>query len=81
MNNFEMLNKVQNFLIEFANKNGINLHTQFKSVEEFKMFVVAITIKTLVDAGVEMQKAFDATLGSGEYDKLANKVWEMANAK
>jgi hypothetical protein len=79
MKNFEILNKVQSFLIDFANSNGINLHAEFKSVEEFKMFVVAITIKTLVEAGVEMQKAFDATLGDGEYDKLANKVWEMAN--
>ena len=74
-----ILNKVQSLMIEFANKNGTNLATEFGTIENFKRFVIGFTLKTLVDAGVETSKAYDMVFGQGSYEKLANDVWAAAN--
>lgn len=73
--NINLLNAVKDLLIEFANKEGIILADEFDSVEDFKMFTVAFTIKSLVDLGMTVQDAYDAAMGDGEYDKLVETVW------
>jgi len=67
MNNIELLNKVQDFLVAQANEKGINLAESFPTVQDFKDFVVGIAFKGLVDAGASVEQAFDATLGDGKY--------------
>lgn len=71
----KLLNEVQSFMIEFANREGIELQKSFETVGEFKKFVIAFTIKSLLDLGVEMQDAFDMVMGSGKYDELVEKIW------
>jgi hypothetical protein len=67
MNNIELLNQVQAFLIAQANEKGINLADSFPTVQAFKDFVVGIAFKGLVDAGASVEQSFDATLGDGKY--------------
>lgn len=78
-NSKDILNKVQAFMIDFANKEGIRLDSQFPSVEAFKEFVIAFTFKTLVEIGMSTQDAFDMVFGNGAYNQLAEDVWAMAN--
>lgn len=75
MNGTELLNKVQAFMVDFANQKGINLKTEFGTVEAFKKFVIAFTFKTLIDIGLETKAAYDLVFGSGEYEALAERVW------
>lgn len=80
--NKELLNGVQEMLINFANKNGIVLTEQFGTVEQFKVFVINFTIKSIMDLAKEMgtelefNKVYDMVLGDGAYVQLANQVWE-----
>ena len=67
MNNIELLNQVQRFLIAQANEKGVNLADSFPTVQDFKDFVVGIAFKGLVDAGASVEQAFDATLGEGKH--------------
>lgn len=76
--NLNLLNTVQRMVIDFANSEGINLQQHFKSIDQFKTFIVALIIKTLVDNGVAIDKAYDTVMGDGEYENLANEVWEQA---
>lgn len=71
----KLLNEVQTHMIDFANREGIDLQKSFGSVEEFKKFVIAFTIKSLLDLGVEMKDAYDMVMGSGKYDELVEKIW------
>jgi hypothetical protein len=70
-----LLNEVQKLLIAFANEEGISLHAEFKTVEAFKQFVIAFTIRSLMEIGLEINKAYDVVMGDGSYEKLANDVW------
>lgn len=72
----KLLNEVQKLLVAFANEQGISLREEFGTVEEFNKFVISFTFKALVDAGLEIRKAYDAVMGNGAYEKLANDVWE-----
>jgi hypothetical protein len=72
----DLLNNVQGFIINFANKSGISLHDQFKSVDQFKQFVVAITFRTLTEAGMSTEEAFNAVCGDGSFKRLADELWE-----
>ncbi len=71
----QLLNEVQKLLINFANENNISLQSEFGTVEKFKQFVIAFTIKSLTDGGVEISKAYDIVMGDGAYSRLANEVW------
>lgn len=74
--NLELLNKIQVMLIEFANKNGISLQAEFGTVEKFKQFVMAFTVKAIVDiCGMAVNQAWDIVFGSGSYEQLAESVW------
>jgi hypothetical protein len=75
----ELLNAVQAMLIEFANSNNISLRDEFKSVDQFKQFVIALTVKSLTDNGIETSKAFDIVFGDGSFEQLANDVWQTLN--
>lgn len=70
-----LLNEVQKRMVDFANSNSISLHDEFGTVEKFKTFVVAFTIKMMVDIGIEISKAYDIVMGDGAYTQLANDVW------
>lgn len=78
MTSTQRLNQVQKLLIGFANEKGIDLRKEFGTVEAFKKFVIAISLKALLDAGLSMQVAWDAVMGEGEYDKLIADVWAAA---
>lgn len=73
--NTKLLNGIQSLMIDFANKNNINLCDEFGTVENFKKFVVAFAIKTLVEKGMEIASAYDVVMGDGAYETLVNEVW------
>lgn len=81
MDALAILNAAQKTIIDYANENGISLADHFVTVDAFKTFVFATTVKTLVDAGLTIKEAIDATLGQGQYDALVENVWNAANAK
>jgi hypothetical protein len=72
----ETLNKVQAFLIDFANKEGISLADHFETPAEFKQFVISFTIRALVDLGLEVREAYDMAMGEGSYNELAGGIWD-----
>lgn len=74
----DLLNKVQRLMIDFANSEGINLQDEFKTVDQFKDFVIAFTFTSLRNMGIETDKAFDIVFGDGAFDKLAEQVWQAA---
>lgn len=78
---FELLNKVQEFVIKFANENSVNLHDEFGSEDKFKEFIVSLSVKTLVDSGLSVETALDLVLGEGDYAKIANDCWNTVNAE
>ena len=71
----DLLNKVQAMLIEFANANNINLRDEFKTVDDFKSFVIAFTFKSLTEIGMAANDAYDMIFGAGEFDALASRIW------
>ena len=73
--NIELLNNVQAFLIQQSNEAGINLASEFDSVEDFKRFVIGAAFKGLRDAGATVQDAYDAVIGEGAYDNLASDIY------
>lgn len=73
-NHTAILNQVQSMLIAQANASGINLADSFETVEDFKKFVIAFAFQGMRDAGADVATAFDAVLGSGEYDAMFEKV-------
>lgn len=73
MNHLNLLNQVQSFLIAQANEKGINLADSFATVQEFKDFVVGVAFKGLTEAGMNVEQAFDATLGAGKYEETLAK--------
>lgn len=75
---FDLLNKVQSMLITFANEKGISLKEEFGSVDAFKQFVIAFTFRSLTDAGLATDAAYDAVFGIGAYEELAENVWNAA---
>lgn len=77
----ELLNEVQKLLIDFANKNNISLHAEFGTVEKFKQFVIAFTIKSLTDNGVEVAKAYDIVMGDGSFTALADEIFAATYPK
>jgi hypothetical protein len=78
---FELLNKVQEFVIKFANENSVNLHDEFGTEDKFKEFIVGLSIKTLVDCGLSVEAALDLVLGEGTYAKIAEECWNTIEAK
>lgn len=76
----DLLNKVQRFVIDYSDTHGIQL-ASLGTVQEFKNFIVALTIQTLTDNGHTMEQAFDIVFGNGSFHKLAEDVWETIAAK
>jgi hypothetical protein len=71
------LSRVSKLFIEFANNNKISLAAEFGSQEAYERFIVAMAIKALTDAGVQMSVAFDAVLGDGEYKKISEEIFAI----
>lgn len=38
--------------------------------------VISLSVKVLVDSGMEVRDAFDRVMGSGAFQKLSDMVWE-----
>jgi hypothetical protein len=76
----QLLNKVQEMLIDFANRKGINLADDFATVQEFKDFVIALTFKLLTENGVSTAAAFDMIAGDGAYERSVENLWNHFNA-
>jgi len=74
----DLLNKVQQMIIDIANKDGTNLGDHFDSIDAFKEFVIAFTFKALTDNGVEVAKAYDMIFGEGKYEALFESIWSAS---
>jgi hypothetical protein len=74
MSNTDLLNGIQSIIIDFANREGINLADEFATVQDFKQFVIALTFKQLTDMGIEVEKAFDMTLGDGQFQAMFDRL-------
>jgi len=74
MSNTDLLNGIQLIIIDFANREGINLATEFASVEDFKTFVISFTFQQLRKMGIEMEQAFDMTLGDGQFQAMYDRI-------
>ena len=77
----DLLNAVQAQLISFANESGIILQDEFKTVARFKEFVIAFTIKSLMNIGLPLKEAYDLVFDAGSYDELAANVWQACQPK
>jgi hypothetical protein len=77
--NIELLNTVKNGLITFANKEGIVLADHFATVAKFQEFVIAFTIRSIVelDLGIDAADAYDLVFGDGSFRKLADDIWNQ----
>ena len=71
-----MNTEVLNAAVNFFRSLGINVGTDAAS----KNAVISLVIKTLVDAGFDAKTAFDAIVGAGSFDKLAEEVYEGLKA-
>ena len=76
--NIELLNKVNSYLVDQATANGVDLQTEFGTVDNWKKFVMSLTFKTLRELNVATDVAFDLVFGNGQYEDLVNSVWEAA---
>ena len=65
-----MNTEVLNAAVAFLRSLGINVGNDAAS----KNAVIALVIKTLVDAGYDAKTALDAIVGAGSFDKLASDV-------
>ena len=81
MLNTEVLNGLKSLMINHANENQINLRAEFGTPEKFNNFIVNFAINQLVELGMPIEKAFDAILGAGEYDKLCSQVYNICEAE
>lgn len=72
--NTKLLNAVQKQIIKFSNEQGITLASEFKSVDDFKRFVVSLSMQMLIDAGKTVQEAYDIVLGDGSWRQLSEDV-------
>lgn len=77
----ELVNAVRGFIVEQATKKGIFLQNEFETQEKFQTFVIAVTIKQLVELGLTVEEAFDAALGDGSYERLVQEVWEKLQSQ
>ena len=79
--NVELIQSIQAKLVEVATENGIDLAEQFKTRKAWKDYVLSFTIKAVMDVMQwDVRKAYDAVLGDGKFQELADGVWETVNA-
>lgn len=69
-----LMNKVKAIIIAFANTNGILLQEYFDDSAELDAFVVAVTFKELLNAGLPVDAAFDTVCGDNAYNKLLERL-------
>lgn len=72
--NIQLLNGIQSIIIDFANREGIALSDHFATVADFKGFVVAFAFKQFREMGIEIDKAFDMTLGDGAFQEMYDRL-------
>jgi hypothetical protein len=66
--NTEILNRVARFLSECG--------VEVQNNEATKNAIIGLCIKTLVDAGMPMETAYDFVMGNGQFRNLSDSVWE-----
>lgn len=76
----QLLNAVREYIVNYANENGVNLKKEFGTREAFQKFVIALTITTLIEAGLGLEEAFDLAMGEGRYGELVEKIWTANQA-
>lgn len=77
-----MLNVVKDLIIQDANEKGLNLQDDFKTRQDFMNFVIAFTIRSLMQIlKIEVSEAHDIVFGEGSYRELCDSVWESLQAK
>jgi hypothetical protein len=80
--NTKILQTLSSLLIKTANEKNISLQDEFGTREKFQQFVIAMAIKSVMEIGnLSLKDAYDFVLGSGEYQKLSDFVWESAQAQ
>jgi hypothetical protein len=78
--NTELLNAAKDQIIKIANSNSMNLKDEFGTPENFKNFVVSLTIKMVMDIGkISIQEAFDLVMGGGSFQKMSDDIWTQLN--
>jgi len=79
--NVELIQAIQGKLIDIATENGIDLADEFKTRKAWKDFVLSFTVKAVMDVmHWDVRNAYDAVLGDGKFQELADGVWETVNA-
>lgn len=79
--NTELLNNVKNLIIATANKDGRSLQDDFGTVEKFKDFVIAFTLRSLTEVmGMDISEAWDIVMGDGSFQTLCDDCWTKAQA-
>ena len=74
-----MVNAVKDLLVEFATAHDIALVEEFETPKQFKNFVIAFTIKALVNFGASNEDACRMALG-GAFDDMVSNVYHKLRA-
>jgi hypothetical protein len=69
-----LMNTVKKMIISFANTNGVLLQEYFDDSAELDAFVVALTFKELLGAGLPVEVAFDTVCGDNAYNTLLERL-------
>lgn len=69
--NVALLTKVTGYLASHGVKP--------ENTDEFKMGVVSLTIKGLIDVGMTVPDAVDEVLGAGSFNRISDDCWETLN--
>ena len=81
-NNLQAIVKpVADMFIDFADKNGIRLTDHFKDADEFQAAMICFTTACVMDkAGLGIDAAIDFVVGSGTYQQIYDRAFEIANS-
>ena len=80
-NGTEIVNTVKAAIVTMANERGISLLSEFGTVAEFTKWVMAITLRMLLDSGLSQRDALLMVLGESTFRTLAESVWTELAAK
>ena len=80
--NAQLLNRIADMIVSQCNKDGTKLTDEFKSVEDFRMFVISFAIKSIMDfAKVDIATAYNSVMGEGEYEAMVDVVYNTIKAQ
>lgn len=80
--NTKLLNRIADMIVAQCNKDGTKLADEFKSTEDFRMFVISFAIKSIMDfAKVDIKTAYNSVIGEGEYEAMVDAVYDTIKAR